>query len=266
MWAGVVAAVLFLVGHSVWVRARPAEAAQAPDASEMAGLPERIERHSLSARLFHWTMSAAMLALLVTAFVPVMGWQFAWVEIHWIAGVLLTLTVIYHVIHAVGWQDFWSMFRIDVGEGMALVRHLMSSKAPAPPRAGKYGFDHRMYHHGIVVVGMAAIVTGLLMMVRIDTPLWTRNPYLLSDSTWGVVYVVHGLAGVALIVMVAAHIYFAIRPEKRWMTWSMVRGWIDREHYLAHHDPAKWIVGGASPELRGGGGTDAPTPAAVDGD
>jgi len=56
--------------------------------------------------------------------------------------------------------------------------------------------------------------------------------------------VVHGLSGVSLILLVAAHIYFAVRPEKRWITWSMVRGWIDREHYLAHHDPAKWVVTG----------------------
>ena len=80
------------------------------------------------------------------------------------------------------------------------------------------------------------------MMVRIDTPLWTRNPYLFSDTTWGVMYVVHGLSGVSLILLVASHIYFALRPEKRWITWSMVRGWIDREHYLEHFDPAKWVV------------------------
>ena len=106
------------------------------------------------------------------------------------------------------------MFQLGVAEGTAQVRHVLSAKAPAPPRAGKYPFDHRMYHHVIVVTTLAAIVTGLLMMVRIDTPFWTRNPYLFNDSIWGVMYVVHGLAGVSLIVLVAAHIYFAVRPEK----------------------------------------------------
>ena len=187
-------------------------------------------------------MSVAMLALLVTAFVPVIGLQFPWVTVHWIAGVLLIATVVYHVVHAVGWQDFWSINRLGVEEGVAQLKHIMSASAPAPPKAGKYPFDHRMYHHVIVVVSLAAIVTGVLMMVRIDTPFWTRNPYLLGDSAWGVMYVVHGLSGVSLIFLVASHIYFAIRPEKRWITWSMVRGWIDREHYLAHHDPEKWVV------------------------
>lgn len=255
MWAAVVAAALFLVGHAIWVKTRPAEQHAAP-ADVPAGIPERIERHSLGARIFHWTMSASMLVLLVTAFAPVMGWQFPWVTIHWIAGVVLIATVVYHVIHAIGWQDFWSMFQLGVSEGVATLKHVLSPKAPAPPKAGKYPFDHRLYHHAIVVVSLSAIVTGVLMMVRIDTPFWTRNPYLFNDSVWGVMYVVHGLAGVSLILLVAAHIYFALRPEKHWMTWSMIRGWIDREHYLEHFDPAKWDVteGGASRSVEGGTG------------
>ena len=41
---------------------------------------------------------------------------------------------------------------------------------------------------GIVVIG-----TGIVMMVRIDTPLWPQNAYLLTDPTWGLIYVLHGL-------------------------------------------------------------------------
>jgi cytochrome b subunit of formate dehydrogenase len=241
MWAAIIAAVLFVVGHAVWIKTRPAveHSTESPDA---AGLPDKIQRHSLAARLFHWTMSLSMIVLLVTAFVPVLGLQFAWVEIHWIAGVVLTATIIYHVIHSIGWQDFWAMMQINVPEGLATLKHVMSPKAPAPPKAGKYPFDHRLFHHAIVVVGLGVIATGLLMMVRIDTPFWTRNPYLLSDGLWGVVYVAHGLCGVSLIVMTASHIYFALRPEKLWITWSMVRGWIDKEHYVEHFDPEKWVV------------------------
>jgi cytochrome b subunit of formate dehydrogenase len=253
MWAAVVGAVLFVVGHAIWVRTRPAETPHPVSGAEAVGIPERIERHSLAARLFHWTMSVAMLVLLVTAFGPVMGWQFPWVTVHWVAGVVLIATVVYHVIHAIGWQDFWSMFQLGVSEGVATIKHVLSPKAPEPPKAGKYPFDHRMYHHVIVVVSLAAIVTGVLMMVRIDTPFWTRNPYLFSDSTWGVMYVVHGLSGVSLILLVASHIYFAIRPEKRWITWSMIRGWIDREHYLEHFDPDKWEVRGDGAQVRESG-------------
>lgn len=251
MWAAVVGAGLFLIGHAIWYRMRPKGHEEAPS-NAPAGLPERIERHTLPARVFHWTMSVAMLVLLITAFVPVMGLQFEWIELHWMAGVLLIATVVYHIIHAIGWQDFWSMFQVGVSEGMAHLKHIMSSKAPAPPKAGKYPFDHRLYHHVIVVVSMAAIITGALMMVRIDQPFVERNPYLFSDGVWGVMYVVHGLSGVSLILLIASHIYFALRPEKRWITWSMVRGWIDRENYLAHHDPEKWVVVPGAEKVEGG--------------
>ena len=30
------------------------------------------------------------------------------------------------------------------------------------------------------------------MMSRVRTPLFTRNPYLLADTTWGFTYVLHG--------------------------------------------------------------------------
>lgn len=265
MWAAVVGAILFLVGHAIWYRMRSTEAEAEPATpTASADLPERIERHSLASRIFHWTMSVAMLALLVTAFGPIMGWQFPWVEIHWMAGVLFIATVVYHIIHAVGWQDFWSMFKIDVEEGKAHLKHVVSPDAPEP-KAGKYPFDHRMYHHVIVLVSLVAIVTGVLMMVRIDTPFWARNPYLLGDATWGVMYVLHGLSGVSLILLVAAHIYFAVRPEKRWITWSMIRGWIDREHYLQHFDPEKWKVGEGSeePSVRGGPASGALADSAV---
>jgi len=263
MWFAIIGSVVFLVGHAVWLRTRPAETHEAPSGTTPAGVPEKIERHSLGARAFHWLMALSMLVLLVTAFVPVIGIQFDWVPLHWMAGVLLIATVVYHVIHAIGWQDFWSMFQLGIAEGVATVRHVLSSKAPLPPKAGKYAFDHRMYHHAIVVTTLSAIVTGVLMMVRIDTPFWTRNPYLFGDTTWGVMYVVHGLSGVSLILLVAAHIYFAVRPEKRWMLWSMVYGFIDREKYLEHFDPAKWPVGSDSAPTSIEGGTGALADASV---
>ena len=47
------------------------------------------------------------------------------------------------------------------------------------------------------------------MIPRIRTGLVTRNPYYLSDATWGITYVTHGLAGVGLVGLVIAHVYFA---------------------------------------------------------
>lgn len=271
VWLAIVLSAVFLVAHSLWYRMRGFRAAAAEEAVTVpGGLPEKIQRHSLAARLFHWTMSAAMLTLLLSAFVPILGLEFeGWLTIHWVAGVVLIATIVYHIIHAVGWQDFWSMMSFGPNffkEGFATVRHVLSSKAPEPPKAGKYPFDHRMYHHAIIVVSLAAVVTGVMMMIRIDQPFFERDPYYLSDRAVGIVFSIHGLAGVSLILLIASHIYFALRPEKRWITWSMVRGWIDRRHFAEHFDPSKWVVSGDRESAPGGALADSTVSAPIEDD
>ena len=111
---------------------------------------------------------------------------------------------------------------------------------------------NRLYHLVIVIAALGVIATGLTMMVRVRTPLFARNPYMLGDSTWGLVYVTHGMAGVALVGLVIAHVYFALRPEKWWITKAMLLGWITRRQYLEHHDPGRWVVpSGASSRTQG---------------
>lgn len=248
VWLAVAASALFVVAHVAFMWTRAEGAGTPLDVAGAAGLPERVPRHGLGARAFHWTMAAAMFGLLITAFVPVLGLKFPWVTLHWIAGVLLVAALVFHVVRVFGWQDFWAMWvaPAEIPEGMRELRHALGAGSGDAPRAGKYAFDHKLYHHMAATATGVAVVTGLLMMVRIDTPFWTRNPYLLSDGVWGVVYVLHGLSGVALIGLVTAHVYFALRPEKRWLTWGMVNGWISRERYLAHHDPDKWAVKGVT--------------------
>ena len=98
----------------------------------------------------------------------------------------------------------------------------------------------KLYHHGIAVIVLTLIGTGALMMVRIDTPFWRRDPYLLSADSWGWIFVAHDLAAMAVFAMLIVHVYFAIRPEKLWITRSMLLGWITRAEYSEHHDTEIW--------------------------
>ena len=93
-----------------------------------------------------------------------------------------------------------------------------------------------------MVAVLTTLVTGGFMLLRIDTPWWQRNPYLFADATWGIVYVLHGLAALLLITMVMMHVYFALRPEKLKFTRAMIRGWITRQEFDEHHDPKRWQV------------------------
>ncbi len=248
LWASLFAGVVFLVAHASYMvlSAHRKRGAAETDAMEAArkDLPDKIPRHSLAARLFHWVMAASMLTLLFTAFLPVVGIQFAWVTWHWVAGLVLTGSILFHIIHASFWMDFWSIWvgPKDIPEFKAEILRELGHEVPGP-KPGKYPLGNRLYHLAIVFAGLAAVVTGVLMMNRVRTPFFTRNPYLFSDATWGFTYVLHGLAGVSLVGLVIAHVYFAVRPDKWWITKSMLLGWVTRRQYLEHHDPQRWAVG-----------------------
>jgi formate dehydrogenase subunit gamma len=247
-WGSLFAGVLFLVAHASYMlfsahRKRTAAETDALEASRK-DLPAKIERHGLAARLFHWVMAAAMFVLLFTAFLPVAGVKFPWVQWHWMAGLVLTASIIFHIIHATFWLDFWSIWvgPKDIPELKAELLREFGHDVPGP-KPGKYPLGNRLYHLAIVVTGLAVVATGMLMLVRVRTPLFVRNPYVFRDATWGVTYVSHGLAGVGLVGLVIAHVYFAVRPEKWRITKSMILGWITRRQYLEHHEPSRWPVG-----------------------
>ena len=196
------------------------------------------------ARMFHWVMAASMFVLLFTAFLPIVGVRFAWVQWHWIAGLVLTGSIIYHIIHATFFLDFWSIWvgPKDIPEFKAEMlrelghdvagsesRQVSARQPPLSPRDRRRrpgGGRHRHLHD---VRGSARRSSRAI-------------PYMLSDDAWGFTYVPHGLAGVGLVGLVIAHVYFAVRPEKWWITKAMIFGWITRRQYLEHHDPQRWNV------------------------
>ncbi len=246
IWVALIAGLLFLIVHAIYVRyfAKEQEFLGNTSAEIVARLPERIPRHSLAARVFHWIMAAAMFALLFTAFLPKVGVQFNWVTYHWIAGVVLTASIIFHIIHASFYLDFWSIWpdRIDLKDAWSRLLRFFGRAAPSPRKSGKYPLDNKLYHGVLVLCGLAVVLTGVFMMFRVRTGILPRNPYLFGDMTWGLMYVLHGLAGVGLITLVIVHVYFAVRPEKLPITEAMIFGSMSRDFYLKEHDPERWVV------------------------
>jgi len=256
IWVAAIAGLIFLIVHAIFVRffARPRQFAR--DGGEVAAqFPEHVPRHSLTARAFHWIMAASMFTLLFTAFLPKLGFQFDWVTYHWIAGAVLTASVVFHIFHASFFLDFWSIWpdKIDLRDAWRRTKRFMGKPAPPPDRFAKYPPENKMYHAAIIAAGLSAIVTGVFMMFRVRTIFFPRNPYLFGDMTWGMTYVLHGLAGVGLIMLIMVHVYFGIRPEKRPITKSMIFGWMSRDFYLTEHDPARWPVKASAPPARSQG-------------
>src|SRR2546426_1159629 len=169
------------------------------------------------------------------------------------------------VLTHISWSLFWGslfagiLFFVAHASYMFLSAHrkraaeetaaLETKYKELPDKIEKHSLVARLFHWvmavAIVVTGLLVVFTGMTMLVRVRTPLFTRNPYLFSDSTWGWTYVGHGLAGVGLVGLVIAHVYFAVRPEKWWITKGMIFGWITKRQYLQYHEPSRWAVPGA---------------------
>ena len=176
---------------------------------------------------------------------------------HWIAGIVLTAAILFHIVRAVLWQDFWSMVigPRDLRSSWRFVARAWGWAGRRRSAMPSIRRCRRAFHMLVAIVVLAIVATGLLMLSKIDTPFWRRNPYWLADSQWGSIYAIHGLCAMAMITLIMAHVYFAVRPEKLWMTRSMFHGWISREDYLRHHDPQRWPVPEAKPTQRDAGGT-----------
>ena len=196
---------------------------------------DRILRHRGADRLFHWVMAASVLALLATGLAPQLGLRFDWVPLHWSAGLLLVAALLYHLVRVAARRTLATMRPAPTD--VAQLRALFGGPAVLP---GKYSLAQKAMHHGVALLSLAAAATGVVMMVKVDTPFWPRNPYWLEAGTWGVVYVVHGLAALCFVSVVMLHLYFALRPEKRCYLEAMRGGSMSRADWRAHHDPALW--------------------------
>jgi cytochrome b subunit of formate dehydrogenase len=190
----------------------------------------RVERHKLIDRIYHWVMAASILTLMATAFLPIIGWKFEWLAIHWVTGLVLTVAVLFHVIRSLFFQRLMDM--IPDGENIASLG--MERKT------GKYNLMQKLYHWAVAVLILCSIGTGLVMVRKIDTPFWKRDPYWFSDHGWGIIYFTHDFAAMALITMVMIHIYFGLRPDEWHLTRSMFRGWMTRKEYQDHFDSKRW--------------------------
>jgi formate dehydrogenase subunit gamma len=247
MWLVIGAGALFMVGHAFFARRNPKEQVS-PAVAAASGLPEKITRHGKSARYSHWLLAAATLTLVVTAFVPMLGLMFPWVTVHWLAGLILAAYTVYHTVDTVVRKSWGKMLPIgprEMRESVSRTTSFLNAREGiAEQRPGKWGVENKVFHHLTALAGFGVIFTGIVMMLRIKTWFWEANPYFndISETTVGLVFLIHGVSAASFVGLLMAHIYFALRPDKLWFTRSMFKGWITREEYLGHFNPARWVV------------------------
>ena len=184
---------------------------------------DKLLRHAGVDRLFHWVTAATMTVLLVTSLLPIVGIRFAWLEIHWIAGLVLTLAIVLHILRTLLWQRIRTIW-------------FRGGDFRAGALAGKYTLAQKLMHLGWTVAVLVAIATGLALLVKAGVPFLERNPYLYSLKTWGVLTLLHDLAALLSLFLILVHVYFAVLPEKRAYLRAMLNGWITRGELKGTHD------------------------------
>ena len=163
-----------------------------------------------------------------------MGVKFEWIKPHWIAGFTVSVVMILHLVRSLSPKKIKSMW-ISIQD----VRDFLSSN---PVKGGKYSLEQKLMHHGVTFFSLISLATGWLMMQKIETPFFERNPFIYQADTWGIIYVLHGLATLFFVILIMLHIYFSLRPEKRLYFRSMIKGWITRQEYNENYDQTKWQI------------------------
>lgn len=223
LWTVIALAFAFIAVHAIVMAVRKRRARPSADG-------EKITRHTVVDRLFHWIMAVCVFVLLVTGIFPVIGIEFSWLTIHWIAGLVLTVAVLFHIVRSTFFQDFMSM---------VITPRDFREVTDDDVKPGKYSFAQKSMHAAVTVLTLLVIGTGLVMFAMIDTPWWDRTNAL-DESTLGWIFFLHGLSTLALVGLISLHIYFGLRPEKLFYTRSMIKGWISRDELETHHDPGRW--------------------------
>jgi len=224
LWVVSVTAFVLLAAHAIFM------AALAKKKALPSSEGKRINRHDAIDRAFHWIMAGSVLVLIATGIAPIVGLRISWLNIHWIAGLVLTFVCVFHIIRAMFWQDFKSML---IGPA--------DFKEPFDEtiKPGKYSFEQKGLHWAMTVLVIAVAATGIILFLNINSPWWQR-PSVTDEGSLGIYFLLHGIATLGLVAFSAVHIYFALRPEKRFYTRSMVTGWISEAEMKENHDANKW--------------------------
>ena len=117
-------------------------------------------------------MAISMVVLLITGIFPIIGIEFAWLTIHWIAGLVLTAVVLFHIVR--------SIMQKEPGNGMDQPRGTCARRSSNEQKPGKYSLAQKGMHAAVTVVTLLVIGSGLVMFAMIDTPWWDRTNSLVG--------------------------------------------------------------------------------------
>lgn len=229
---------------------------------------EEVERFTATQRASHWIMAASIFLLMLSGFLmmnsnvtvrTIAG--ISWVDVHIIFSIVLIGYLVFHLGHVAykgTWKAMW-VGRREVKDLIVRGKNFLG-QADEYPRQFEYPSAQKFLHLGVTGATLGVIVTGIVMLRRIEIPfLWdpAREFSLLGvqfsqgvgEPGWGLVtwsFVLHDLSAIMMVSLVLGHMYFALRPDEWGITRSMVTGTVSVETYAKKYSPDSWVVGGTT--------------------
>jgi hypothetical protein len=146
LWVVAVAVLVLLAAHAIVMAALAKKNLDRPTAEG-----RRVVRHESIDRAFHWLMAASIFVLIFTGTAPIIGLRIAWLNIHWISGLILTFLIVAHIIRSMFWQDFKSML---------LTPKDFTEPFDSTSKPGKYYFEQKGMHWAATVGGAGSNCHG----------------------------------------------------------------------------------------------------------
>jgi formate dehydrogenase subunit gamma len=191
---------------------------------------EEIVRHSLSARLMHWSVSFLFVACLLTGmpiWTPVFGWM-----AHLFGGLHVCrwlhpwLGVGFFVATLVMVSSWWRRMLIERSErgwfGPRAIRYMRYEESDED--VGKYNGGQKIFFWAAGLGAVALLASGIVMWLPTRFQEWARETsYLLHDVTF-----------IFFAVAVVGHIYLGTAAEPGTFR-SMTRGTVTKPWARLHH-------------------------------
>jgi len=246
-FAFIIAGLIFCLGHAARRAFRqpvPTEPAQKEDQATPAK-KEKIPRHNLFQRVYHWGNAAAVIMLVVSGWMiyqprgfPVLpGSPSEWFFWHGWGVALLLVGLAFHAVY----ESFiarspnpMAVNRAEMVRILAICRNFLGL-SKSYPRATKYHPGQILFHWAVAGNLFLLILTGFVIW----KPFRDFLPLSLFGLGWDFIFysrLLHGFFSATLVASLIGHFYFALGIKKNWPeTKSMITGQIPLRQYLESH-------------------------------